>query len=426
MKRNHRLAAVLMLLLSIVSPFASGCLEAVAQDRETITMPQPEKEILDSFEPSLSTATNRMGTKLFAQLLEEETDEKEIFISPTSIALALAMAYNGARGETREAMAETLGIKGVELERLNENNQALLYLLQNSDPSVKLQIATSLWMREGMQFAPGFVERNKTYYHALTNEFDFDSPEAAEIINKWVSECTEGLIEDMISPPIDPMTILFLINAIYFQGEWSESFDEEKTHEDTFYLPGGEAETVPFMFRSGELDYCEEEGFQAVRLPYGEKGTMAMYVFLSAENSGLREFINTFAGQSWDEWCNNFSQAQGNLYLPRFTLEYEKSLNEVLQTLGMEVAFDPEHADFFDMVTCEGEPRLFISEVKHKALIEVDEKGTEAAATTSVGMGLTSAPVSQFNMKVNRPFFFLVHDMDTDSILFMGTVTNPK
>jgi serine protease inhibitor len=127
---------------------------------------------------------------------------------------------------------------------------------------------------------------------------------------------------------------------------------------------------------------------------------MAMYVFLPAENSSLREFINTFAGQSWDEWCNNFSQTQGNLYLPRFTLEYEKSLNEVLQTLGMEVAFDPEHADFFDMVTWEGEPRLFISEVKHKALIEVDEKGTEAAAATSVEMGLTSAPVSQFNMKV--------------------------
>jgi serine protease inhibitor len=422
MKRTYRITAVLMLLLFVVSLPLSGCRVANIGGGGSITMPKPNKEVLDSFEPSLSGPANQLGVNLFARLLEEE---KEVFLSPTSIALALSMAYNGARGETREAMAEVLGVTGLELARMNENNQALLYLLQNSDPSVKLHIANSLWMREGMQFDPAFVERNEAYYHALINELDFDSPEAAKTINKWVNDRTEGLIEGIVEPPIDPLTILFLINAIYFQGDWSKPFDEEFTRDDTFYT-AGDAKEVPFMFRSGDFDYYEEDSFQAVRIPYGKKESMAMYVFLPAESSGLTQFMSAFAAKSWDEWSGKFQDAKGDLYLPRFSMEYEKSLNEVLKDMGMGIAFDTGRADFFDMVTWEGEPRLFISAVKHKAFIEVNEKGTKAAAVTSVEMGVTSAPAYWFNMKADRPFVFLIHDSETDAILFMGAVTDPS
>jgi serine protease inhibitor len=423
MKRRYRITAVIMLLLFVVSLPVSGCRVANISGGGSITMPKPHKEVLDSFQPSLSSAANQFGIDLFARLLEEE---KEIFLSPTSIALALAMTYNGARGETKEAMAEVLGVKGLELARMNDNNQALLYLLQSSDPSVKLHIANSLWMREGMQFDPGFVERCEAYYHAMIEELDFDSPEAAKTINKWVNDRTEGLIKGIIEPPIDPMTILFLINAIYFEGDWSKPFDEEYTQDDAFNISAGDAVTVPFMFRSGDFDYYEQEGFQAVRIPYGKNESMAMYVFLPAENSGLTQFMSTFTGKGWEEWREKFLQAKGDVYLPRFSMEYEKSLNQILKDLGMEIAFDRARADFFEMVTWEGEPRLFISEVKHKAFIEVNEKGTKAAAVTSVEMGVTSAPSFWFNMKADRPFVFLIHDSETDAILFMGAVTDPR
>ena len=173
------------------------------------------------------------------------------------------------------------------------------------------------------------------------------------------------------------------------------------------------------------MAYLEEDSFQAIRLPYGKKENLAMYVFLPAKDVNLQEFFNIFAGKSWDEWSENFRTAEGQLFLPRFSLEYEKSLNDALAALGMEIAFDPEKADFLDMVSWEKNPGLYISEVKHKAVIEVDEKGTEAAAATSVEMRLTSAPAASFNMKADRPFFFLIHDGETDAVLFMGTVTDP-
>ncbi len=420
--RKRQLVTVILLLLMILTLPAAGCRQETISGEENITVPEQEAEVLDSFDPALSGAVNKLGMKLFAELLEED---KEIFISPASIALALAMTCNGARGETRDAMAGVLGIEGVELENFNEHNQALLYMLQHADPSVNLRIANSLWMREGMQFDAAFVERNEAFYGASIRELDFDSPEAPGTINEWVSEQTSGKIEDLIEPPIDPLTILFLINAIYFQGEWSKAFDPEKTFEDTFKLPGGDTKTVPFMSRSGEMAYYEEDSFQAVRLPYGEKKDLAMYIFLPSENANLQEFFGFFAEKSWNEWRESFSTAEGQLFLPRFSLEYEKSLNEVLAALGMEIAFDPERADFLDMVSWEKDPGLYISKVKHKAVIEVDEKGTEAAAATSVEMRLTSAPASSFNMKADRPFFFLIHDRETDAVLFMGTVTDP-
>jgi len=420
--RKRRLVIVIMLLLMILTLPAAGCRQETASGEENITVPEQEAGVPGSFDPALSAAVNKLGMKLFTGLLEED---KEIFISPASIALALAMTYNGARGETRDAMADVLGIEGVDLEKFNEHNQALLYMLQHADPSVKLHIANSLWMREGLQFDPAFVERNEAFYNAAISELDFNSPEAAGTINDWVSGQTAGMIEDLIEPPINPLTILFLINAIYFQGEWSEAFDTEKTREDTFNLPGGETTKVPFMSRSGEMAYYEEDSFQAVRLPYGEKENLAMYVFLPAKNSNMQEFFGIFAEKSWNELSESFHTAEGQLFLPRFSLEYEKSLNDVLAALGMEIAFDPERADFLDMVSWEKGPNLYISEIKHKAVIEVDEKGTEAAAATSVEMRLTSAPAFSFNMKADRPFFFLIHDRETDVVLFMGTVIDP-
>ena len=406
--------------------FLSGCEEEAVGTGMNI--PEPEEEILEEFDPELANASNRFGFEMFRELVKEEEGDENVFISPTSIYTALAMTYNGARGETREAMEEVLGIEGVDRERFNENNLARLYQLQEADEEVVVNIANSLWMREEMEFDPDFVGKNENYYHASARELDFDSEEAVDIINGWVEESTDGLIEDMVEHPIDPMTVLFLINAVYFQGEWSEPFDPELTEEDVFYGPEGEIiEDVPYMHLSDDFSYLEEEKeFQAVRLPYGEEERLAMYIFLPHEESSLTGLVEDLADGRWDSWIKEFRTMEGDLALPRFSMEYEKTLDELLKQMGMEVAFDSSRADFFDMIPRDEGLNLFISEVKHKSFIEVDEEGTEAAAATSVEVELESAPVDYFHMEMNRPFLFLIHDRETNEVLFTGTVADPS
>jgi serine protease inhibitor len=418
---TKRLIAVFMLLLVVCSLGLAGCHEQAAGSSQKI--PRPTAKVLENFDPVLAESANELGMKLLKKLY---VDGENVFFSPLSVSTALAMTYNGARGETKEKMAAVLEVEEVELERLNENNLALLYLLQEADPSVKLQIANSLWGRDGIEFDKDFVARNEKYYNALLRELDFNSPAAAETINRWVKDRTDGLIEGIVEPPIDPLTILFLINAIYFQGDWSQPFDPENTQEDTFYLPKGETENIALMHRSGKFDYYEDNNLQAVRLPYGKEKRLAMSVFLPAQGSCLQEFTEQLTAGKWNELRGQFTEAEGSLFLPRFSLEYEKNLNNTLKALGMEIAFDSEKADFMEMVTWEGEPRLYISEVKHKAFVEVHEKGTEAAGATSVEMKLECAPLFSFTMKVNRPFFFLIEDEETGTILFMGALSFPE
>lgn len=414
-----RIAPVLLLILMFTF-ILLGCGNELHNE---VGISKPDEQVLEAFDTALVSSANEFGFELLNKLIEEDDN---IFISPTSIFTALAMTYNGARGETKEAMAEVLRISDIELERLNENNLALIYLLMSADPSVKLQIANSLWMRAGIEFDKDFVERNEKYYNASVHELDFNNPKAADIINQWVNDNTNGLIEDIIEPPIDPYTILFLINAIYFQGDWSKAFDEDMTRDDTFFLPDGNIKNVPFMYSSDEFAYYEEESFQSLRIPYGDKERLAMYVFLPAQEITLKEFLVDFNMKQWEEIQRDYYPIEGTLQLPRFSMEYEKSLNDYLKAMGMEIAFEEGEADFLDMVTWEGKPNIYISEVKHKSYIDVHEKGTEAAAATSVEMRVESASILNFDMKVNRPFFFLIHDKETNAVLFMGTVVEPE
>ncbi|MDW7672676.1 MAG: serpin family protein, partial [Bacillota bacterium] len=320
-----------------------------------------------------------------------------------------------------------LGVPAVDLERFNANNLARLYLLQEADPEVTLNIANSLWVREGEELDPAFVERNQSHYDAMVQALNFDDPEAAATINAWVKDRTGGLIEDIVEPPIDAQTILFLVNAIYFQGDWTVPFNPDNTVKDVFHGPDGEINEVPFMYRSSEFRYAEKVGaFQAVRLPYGKDERLAMIVFLPAEGTSVVDVAMELDAASWNEWRWELRSREGQLWLPRFTMEYEKTLNQALEELGMDIAFDEGRADFFGMIPRDEGLRLFISEVKHKAFITVDEEGSEAAAATSVEIAVTSAPPTEpFQMKVDRPFIFLIHDQETNEVLFTGSVADP-
>lgn len=406
--------AVAMLLLVLLGAvlFSGGC---SLFDTESLAAP------VEELDQRLVEATNSFGFSLYGELAQAEPD-KNMLISPASIITALAMTYNGADGDTRAAMEKALLLEGMSREEVNNAFADLLTILQNPDPEVELAVANSLWGREGLEFNEDFLQRTAEFFQAEITSLNFDDPGSADIINSWVKEQTRDKIEGIVEPPINPETILFLINAIYFNGDWSVPFEVENTVELPFNLPDGSVKETPVMFRNSDFRYLETDHFQAVSLPYGKNERVNMYIFLPAAGSNLDQFRAGLNSTNWQNWLNRFSMMEGELGLPRFTFEYETSLNSALKTLGMEIAFDGERADFSGMHPVP--PNLYISEVKHKTFIDVNEEGTEAAAVTSVEVGVTAMPET-FTMVVDRPFFFVIADDMTGTILFMGSVLQP-
>jgi serine protease inhibitor len=371
---------------------------------------------------NLAAASNAFGFDLFQQLRRQEAN-KNVFFSPLSVTVALAMTYNGAAGETKNAMARALKIEGMKDIELNRASADLLKALKSSDPKIELAIANSLWARGGIKFNENFLASNRAFYDAEISTLDFSNPQSVATINRWVSASTKGKISKIIDN-IDPQKVMFLINAVYFKGQWQKRFEKTLTKEQPFYLPGGQKKPVPMMAQSGNYLYHRGDKFQAVNLPYGEGG-VSLYLFLPDQGSSLDEFLKGLSFQKWEGWINNFNDTPGDVKLPRFKLDYEETLNDSLKAVGMGVAFNPREADFSGI---RPERDLFISEVKHKAVVEVNEEGTEAAAATSVGVTTTSIrePRERFSFVADRPFLMAIRDSKTGAILFMGAVMEPK
>lgn len=387
---------------------------------------QELSELLEMLDQQLITANQQFALNIY-QALGNHASEENVFISPLSISLALAMTYNGADGETKENMANILQLDGMTVEEVNKGYATLEKIINASDPNVELSIANSLWSREGLDFNEDFMQRNKEIYNAEANVLDFSNSNAANTINKWVDQNTKGKIKEIIEGPISEDTILFLINAIYFKGDWTQPFNEKLTSDQEFYLSDGTTIQHPLMSQSGSYDYLENELFQAIRLPYGNEEHLSMLIFLPAEDSDLTKFHSMLTMDNWNSWMAQFKMTRGSFQMPRFKLEYEATLNDALKSLGMTAAFESSKADFNNMIT--GPLKVYIDSVKHKSFIEVNEIGTEAAAVTSVEAATTSAttePDNFFNMTVNRPFFFTIMNEPSDTILFMGAIEIPK
>ncbi|HIH44002.1 MAG TPA: serpin family protein [Candidatus Methanoperedenaceae archaeon] len=368
---------------------------------------------------NIASASTRFGFKLFLELLRKGKGWN-ILISPTSIAAALAMTYNGAMGDTKRGMEETLELQGMSFEEVNRENAALIAGLKEID-SVQINIANSLWGKKDVPFNPDFIQRNRDFYEAGVRNLDFSDPRSISIINAWVSEKTAGLIKKIVDE-IDPLTILILINAIYFKGKWSNVFNKADTKEGLFTLLDGKQKNVHFMSQSGRYPYHRGRDFQAISLPYGD-GRVSMYIFLPDKKVDFYGFLNNFNL----DLLHQFSTEKGAIKLPRFKLEYSISLNDALKSLGMEVAFDEDKADFSGMCPVTSQDNVYIYKVVHKSFMEVNEEGTEAGAATKVEMNtraLLGPP--PFNMVVDHPFFCVLRDNATDAILFMGAVVDPS
>lgn len=404
-------------LIMVVFLLFVGCFEAVV---DTLN-PEKDEPIDVLIDSSVPMANTKFGFNLFNTIWATEQNQN-IFISPFSISVALAMTLNGASGETEEAMIDTLQLQGIDTNSINSSYAQLQQTLQTSDPKVTLTIANSLWGNQGIQFTPDFLQRNTQFFNAEISILDFLDPSSLTTINQWVNDNTNSKIPKILDE-IDSNAVLFLINAIYFKGAWQTEFDPAHTRDGTFHLTNGNKKQVPMMFRSGRYSHYRADAFQAVNLPYGD-GRISMYIFLPTRNSNLNAFLETLNTENWKNWMSQFREQELSLRMPKFKLEYgTKELNDALTALGMGIAFDQSRADFSRMVSLEDlGANLYIDKVSHKTFIEVNEEGTEAAAVTVVGIVKTSLPPE---FTADRPFFFAIRDNETGTVLFIGTIVEP-
>jgi serine protease inhibitor len=368
----------------------------------------------------LVSANASFGFSLMRQVVGERPNEN-VFISPHSVSAALQMVWQGAAGQTRAEMAQTLALSNFKAETASTYKE-LDNSIKSAASKVALNIANSIWYAPNIELKPQFVSINQNFYGAKLSALDFTDPRSAGVVNSWVSEATHGKISKIVEPPLSAMTGLILANAIYFKGNWEHKFDNSATKQGPFYLRDGGQKQTRMMRQSRKFSYQEDGGFQAVRLPYvGER--LGMLVFLPATNSSPNKFLADLNGDGWREKVmSKFREREGTTVLPRFKLEFKADLARSLKAMGMQDPFTAA-ANFSGI----SRAQAYLSGVEHASFVEVNEEGTEAAASTQVTIALTNAmsTLQPFQMIVERPFFFAIEDRLTHSILFMGVINDP-
>jgi serpin B len=375
---------------------------------------------LTSSEIQLIEVDNSFALKLFREIDTHDPDVN-LFVSPLSVAMALGMTYNGADGETQTAMANALELQDMAIDDVNQAYRDLIALLIDLDPRVEFQIANSIWYRNTLQFEQPFLDINQEYFDAEVAPLDFNDPGSADMINDWVNTATNGKIDQIVEKPIAAHLVMFLINAIYFKGDWTHQFDKSKTRPADFTLDDGTVTQVETMFHDDEAEVrlFADDVLRAVDLPYGGDA-FTMTILVPQDGSDVADVVAALDGPRWAALESGLTDSERIVGLPKFTLEYEIGLKDVLTALGMGVAFTEHVANFSKMRTAND---LFIDHVKHKTFVEVNEEGTEAAAATSVGVGATSAPPGPF--LVDRPFLFVIRERFSGAIIFMGKILDP-
>jgi serpin B len=397
-----------------------------AQEPRPVTRVNPP---LPADRSALVQGNNRFGLNLFAQLRQGPGNT---FLSPFSLSTALAMTAAGARGETARQMAGVLQLPGGP-DRVNTDFAALIQALRpgpgpgGADAPYALHTANALWGQQGYHFLPAFETLLERSYGAAFEDIDFQgaSEEARRTINAWVAKQTRDKIQELIAPGVlDSSTRLVLTNAIYFKGTWSSPFRAEQTQEGDFHASGGRILGMPLMHQTGRFGYAEDPNVQALELPY-VGGDLAMVVLLPRQKDGLADLEKTLSAGSLADRLDRLQTTQVAVTLPRFKLTAEFELKPALAALGMTLPFS-DRADFSGMNG--GSEPLQISAVIHKAFVDVNESGTEAAAATAVGIRAMSVLVPQtpVEFRADHPFLFLIRDRRTGSLLFLGCLTQPS
>jgi len=370
---------------------------------------------------TLVSGNNAFALDLYKRLAIEKGN---LFLSPYSISSALSMTYAGARGETARQMAKVLRFT-LPQERLHSAFYELSKVLQSGNKGYQLNIANALWGQKNYKFLQEFIDITNRYYDAGFKEVDFIDGTAREetrqMINRWIEEKTNGKIKDLIGPKdLDALTRLVLTNAIYFKGKWESQFDPRNTKDIPFYISEKVKVDTPMMYQKSRFKYAEDDEVQVLEMPYTGKD-LSMVIVLPKQGVPLSKIERSLSAKKLGIWLSKLSEIEVEVYVPRFKIEKRFVLSKLLQKMGMVDAFDMMKADFSGMTP---KPDLYISSVIHQAFVDVNEEGTEATAATAVIMG-TKAMIIPTVFRADRPFIFLIRDLRSGSILFIGRLVEP-
>jgi len=404
---------------SIISLFLfSSLLISCKKDPSAPLPTDPVPITLTTDQVSMISSENTFALDLFKKVVENSGVAGNVIISPLSISSALSMTVNGANGSTREAMLEALRQNGTTPEIINNSYKDLTDALLRVDQRVLISIANSVWTENNFVVKNPFRDILTQYYNADAKSFDVTDPKVPGLVNTWIESKTNGLIKNMIDQ-LDPNTVMLLINAIYFKGKWTYQFDKGSTVTGAFHKSDGAAVNVPMMKQSTDLKIYKGDGFSMAEFPYGQ-GNFVMDVILPDDKNGAYSPFPVITDTSLKGWIAVMNKAKIDVTFPRFKYGFKKELKDILSDMGMGIAF----SDFADFSNISDLPTK-LSFVLHQAFIETNEEGTEAAAATIVGVVQTVAvlPVT-FNM--DHPFLYLIRETSTNSILFMGRVSDPS
>jgi serpin B len=384
---------------------------------ETALKPR-EDILLTRAEEAVVTGNNVFAFNLLLQVAGETPDDN-LLLSPLSLSLALAMLNNGANGLTQEEIQTALGYGDVTRDEVNGYFRKITDALQELDTYVRFESANSIWIAEGLPVLDAFKEVNRTYFDADVLDFDlFDPAGTVKRINDWCSEKTQGLIPELLDSP-DEAVVMYLLNALYFKGNWTFPFDESLTEKAPFYNLNGATASLPTMQQTATLQYAGTETFELVELPYGN-AAFDMTLLLPAADVSVDAILEKLDAEAWDNALSKLRQASVDIRLPRFKVEYSRKLNEDLKTLGMTSMFG-ESADFSLISPID----LFVSKVLQKTALEVNEEGAEGAAATVIEMKeMLAEPIQPHVMAFNRPFIYFIKEKSTGSIVFAGIIQN--
>ncbi|MBN2851565.1 MAG: serpin family protein [Clostridia bacterium] len=367
----------------------------------------------------VNSANTSFAFDIFNQINQTDAD-KNVFISPYSISTVLSMIYHGADNQTKNELADALYYDGISDEALQNGQLYLRERLMSIDRNIEIDVNNSIWIRDGFSVKSDYIDSAKYVYDAFVQSIDMSDEKAADTINKWIDNATKGMITKMIDPPIPPDVVMYLINTIYFDGKWQTPFNPERTAASDFHNSDGTTSKVDMMNMKDDFFYGEKNNEKIIEVPYGE-GEVSMYLILPPEGTDINDYIKTLDSRKWENLRYGVlsdNKEEVTLMLPKFKIEYGiKNINQELKNLGISEVFT-DNADLSGIAD-----NIFLSNVLHKAVIEVDETGTKAAASTVGEITLTAMPMDPKVFEANRPFIYIISDKTDGSILFIGKMS---
>jgi len=411
---------ILYTLIVSLLCFSYACNKENTPETEEVIPAEPI--VLTTRQAEKAKSDNTFSFKMFKEV-SALAKEPNTFFSPLSLNMALGMLYNGTSGETRTEMAEILGMAGFTETEINEYYQKMSQALLKIDPLTEISIANSVWYRIGFPVKQSFIDINKKYFDAEVKSLDFKKSDAADIINKWCAEKTKNRIKEIIESPIGNDVAMYLINALYFKSKWQFEFDKKNTKRDDFTKADNKKIKVNMMEQTTTLPYYADQYLQCVEMPYGNQA-FSMVAILPADNMNIDQLIEHLDNNKWQNVVSNLYERNVWVKFPRFKIECEISLNEPVWNVGMQQIFIPVIADLSNITDAFN---LFVSNIKQKTFVEVNEEGTEAAAVTAIEIRYLSAgPDNPIQFFANRPFLYLIKEKSTGAILFIGRMDEPR